>query len=94
LHKGQGRRASLAGVQTKPPQVKRRGLNKLRMLFTPGMTAVNMRRLPKLLAMSPSGQTEEVRPPCAQREKNARQTSEAAPINGRRSTLPEENTPQ
>jgi IS5 family transposase len=36
-------------------QVKLRGLEKVQMLFTLGMTVVNLRRLPRLLAMAPSG---------------------------------------
>lgn len=36
-------------------QVKLRGLAKLRLLFTLAATVVNLRRLPKLLAMHPSG---------------------------------------
>jgi hypothetical protein len=36
-------------------QVKRRGLEKVRLLFTLAATVVNLRRLPKLLAMAPSG---------------------------------------
>jgi hypothetical protein len=36
-------------------QVKLRGLAKVRLLFTLAATVVNLRRLPKLLAMAPSG---------------------------------------
>jgi hypothetical protein len=35
--------------------VKPRGLEKVRLLFTLAATVVNLRRLPKLLAMAPSG---------------------------------------
>ena len=36
-------------------QVKRRGLAKVRLLFSLAMTVVNLRRLPRLLAMAPDG---------------------------------------
>jgi hypothetical protein len=36
-------------------QVKLRGLEKVQILFMLGMTVVNLRRLPRLLAMAPSG---------------------------------------
>lgn len=36
-------------------QVKLRGLEKVRLLFTLAVTVVNLRRLPKLLAMAPAG---------------------------------------
>ncbi len=42
-------------------QVKLRGLAKVELLFTLAATVVNLRRLPKLLAMHPSGYTGEVR---------------------------------